>query len=257
MTGISCVCPTTASRWWCLPLAIECWQRQTHDERELVVVVDGDPFVPADPTDPHGTQEHISNLVPLDDDRVRYIYLQGERTLGEKYDACLEAAGYDWVALWADDDWHAPTRLEATAKLINDDIDVVGDWTFLMHVLNDKLRFTGLYQLQRVTDPPSYIISGTMCVRRELALNIGFPAKARGSDDVFVHKLLVQHRARLARLRQPPYLYVVFAHGENVSNRIRSEDAARDPCWRPWPGDLNELMGGDLVAYEAAYLLRQ
>ena len=34
---ISCVLPTTAARWWCLPLAIECWQRQTHTDRELVV----------------------------------------------------------------------------------------------------------------------------------------------------------------------------------------------------------------------------
>jgi hypothetical protein len=182
--------------------------------------------------------------------------LEGTRTLGEKYNACIEAARSEWVALWADDDWHAPTRLEATAALITDDVDVVGDWTFLLHILSDKERFTGQYQLRCVTDPPSYLISGTMCFRRKLGLMIGFPAKARGSDDLFVYKLLTQYGARLARLRQPPYLYVAFAHGQNVSNRICSRDAERDPVWRQWDGDLSELMGDDLAKYEAAYLLR-
>jgi len=222
MTPISCVCPTTARRWWCLPLAIECWQNQTYPERELVVVVDGDPYVPADPSDPHGTQEHISNLVPLDDDRVRYVYLQGERTLGEKYNACIEAAGCDWVALWADDDWHAPTRLEATAALISDDIDVIGDWTFLMHVLSDEGRFTGSYQLQHVTDPPSYVMSGTMCFRRELGRAIGFPAKARGSDDVSQAPRTATREARAAPAASIPLCGV----------RPRPECLEPHPQWR-------------------------
>jgi len=253
---ISCVCPTTARRWWCLPLAIECWQRQTFTDSELIIVVDGDPYVPADLFDPHGAREHISNLVPLDDPRVRYVYLQGERTLGEKYNACITVAQHEWVALWADDDWHAPTRLEKTAELISSKVDVIGDWTFLLHVLSDKKRFTGAYQFPGANNPPQYLVSGTMCFRRQLGLAVGgFPAQAQGSDDGFVYKLLVEKKARLARLQQPPYLYVVFSHGDNVSNNVSSLTASLDPVWEPWQDDLNVLMDGALAKYEAAYLL--
>jgi glycosyltransferase involved in cell wall biosynthesis len=248
MTGISCVCPTTAARWWCLPLAIECWQRQTHVERELIVVVDGDPFVPADPSDPHGTQEHISNLVPLDQERVRYIYLQGQRTLGEKYNECIEAAGYEWVALWADDDWHAPTKLEATAALISDQVEMIGDWTYLAHDFASGATRRYVYPFKT-----PYVVSGTLTFRRGLGLVVPFPAKACASDDGFVREAL-RKGARLVQLEQPPYLYVVFSHGENTTNKRLPVE---DPAWQPFDGDLATVMRGDLAKYEAAYLLRQ
>ena len=186
-------------------------------------------------------------MVPLGIDGVRYIYLQGERTLGEKYNACIEAASCEWVSLWADDDWHAPTKLEATAAVISDGVDIVGDWTYVAHDLTTGVTRRYVYPFKR-----SYIVSGTMTFRRGLGLVIPFPTKARGSDDGFVYEALKQG-ARVVRLEQPPYLYIVFSHGENITNkRLPIED----PAWQELETDAATIMKGDLAKYEAAYLLR-
>lgn len=67
----------TANRRAFVPLAIRYFQRQDYAEKELVILDDG--------------EDAIGDLIP-DDPRVRYIRLNGKRTLGAKRNECVEAS---------------------------------------------------------------------------------------------------------------------------------------------------------------------
>ena len=94
---VSCVMPTRGRRAW-VPLAVRCWMEQDMpaQQRELVVIDDG--------PDP------VADLL-LHQPGVRYVYLEGQHSIGAKINLGCEMACGDVIALWADDDWHAPWRL--------------------------------------------------------------------------------------------------------------------------------------------------
>jgi hypothetical protein len=62
---VSCITPTTGERRRFLPQAIKCFQRQTYPNLELVILCDG--------------EDDMSDLIPGDDERVRYLYLGCDR----------------------------------------------------------------------------------------------------------------------------------------------------------------------------------
>lgn len=94
MTLVSAIMPTTVRRASWIPLTLRCWQAQTYDERELIVVG------PAP----------VAALLPTDD-RIRFIKADGLR-LGAKRNLGLAHARGTYVAHWDDDDWYAPWRLQ-------------------------------------------------------------------------------------------------------------------------------------------------
>jgi glycosyltransferase involved in cell wall biosynthesis len=241
--------PTTASRWWTIPLAVDCWRAQTYPYSELAIVVDGDEYLPAE-VDPHGTQHHITSLWEPHED-IRYVHIPRTRTLGQKYNECIKLSRHSWVALWADDDWHGPDRLERTAKLIKSGVGVIGDYTYITHDLNDGRTRRYVYPWGK-TDAwgdkqKPYIVSGTMAFRRELGLQYPFPSRQKGSDDFFVRDLLTN--TGFKRIEQPPYFYVGMSHTMNVSSFVPKDD----PRWEPFDEDLATIMKGDLAKYQAAF----
>lgn len=99
---VSCVMPTYGRREW-VPLALRCWQEQTYPRRELIVVDDG--------------PEPCGDLVEsLRDSRIRYTHLHGRSSIGQKLNYGIRLARGEIVALWADDDYHAPWRLTYQVK---------------------------------------------------------------------------------------------------------------------------------------------
>jgi glycosyltransferase involved in cell wall biosynthesis len=86
--------PTTVRRALWIPLTLRCWQAQTYDNRELIVV----------------GPRPIASLLP-NDERIRFIETDGLR-LGAKRNLGLTHARGTIVAHWDDDDWYAPWRLQ-------------------------------------------------------------------------------------------------------------------------------------------------
>lgn len=241
---ISCVMPTTSSRWWTIPLAVECWRNQTYENSELIIVADG-PL--ADLWDP--------------DPRISLLFTPEKLPLGEKYNFCIQHAAYPWVALWADDDWHAPTRLERTAAAIAaGGVGVVADYRCLFHELGGERR-TSLYTYPwhgtRKDGEPNarYVVSGTMAFERKLALETPFPAVAKGSDDFFVHEML--KKTEIGLLEQPPFFYVAMCHKQNTSSFIPTLEGFPPNFkseFEDVEDDISTVMGGEAIArYEAAY----
>jgi len=101
---ISCVCLTIPGRTEFLKRAIECFRRQTYKERELVIVAD----------DCASDNERLVRDMP---GQAR-VFCTGRVTVGTKRNVGCEHARGDVIALWDDDDYSAPHRLEEQAAVL-------------------------------------------------------------------------------------------------------------------------------------------
>jgi glycosyltransferase involved in cell wall biosynthesis len=102
---ISCICGTynrAATRPWLLEEAVESFLRQTHPDRELIILND------------HPGQELV-----CDAPGVRVVNTAPRfPTLGDKFNHGVTLATGDAICEWADDDISLPHRLEQAAELL-------------------------------------------------------------------------------------------------------------------------------------------
>ena len=92
---ISCIMPTHNRRPF-VPQAIQYFLRQEYDNKELIIVDDGD--------------DAIADLVPQEPD-IRYLRRERRLPLGAKRNLAVKEARGVLIAHWDDDDWMAPWRL--------------------------------------------------------------------------------------------------------------------------------------------------
>ena len=92
---VTCVMPTYNRRPF-IERAIRYFQRQTYPSLELLILDDG--------------TDSIRDLVP-EDPRIRYVRLDGRRTIGAKRNLGCEEARGEYIAHWDDDDWYPPDRI--------------------------------------------------------------------------------------------------------------------------------------------------
>lgn len=110
MRLVSALMPTHNRRAF-VPQAIRCFQAQTHVDAELVILDDG--------------EEGVADLIPHDDERVRYVGLTTRAPVARKLAWLTKLAYGDVLCLWDDDDWHGPTRIERQLEAIDDGDDAV------------------------------------------------------------------------------------------------------------------------------------
>src|SRR3546814_9535246 len=88
-------------------LSIECYRRQSHPRRELVIVDD----------DPDGTLARY--VAALADPTIRHLRLPDRgQTLGELRNLAVAAAAGELVCQWDDDDLCHPRRLEVQHRVM-------------------------------------------------------------------------------------------------------------------------------------------
>lgn len=102
MPRISCLC-VTERRLPYLRRAFRCFRKQTHRERELIVVYREDDMETAAFVQSHAKTDRSVIAVSAPASR--------EFTLGHLRNLGVARASGDYVAVWDDDDWHAPHRL--------------------------------------------------------------------------------------------------------------------------------------------------
>lgn len=104
MTGpkVSCVM-VTRNRAGFVPQAIQNFQRQTYENRELLIIDDGNCLV--------------SHLIPVDKN-ILYFPLSKEKSIGSKRNMGTQLANGEYVTHWDDDDYQAPIRIEAQMRAL-------------------------------------------------------------------------------------------------------------------------------------------
>jgi glycosyltransferase involved in cell wall biosynthesis len=93
---VSCLMATRDRRPY-IGLAIRCWQQQTHPDRELLIMDDGN--------------DRVADLIPADP-RIRYFpRAPYPLSLGQKLNSLAQLAHGEICVNWDDDDWFSDDRI--------------------------------------------------------------------------------------------------------------------------------------------------
>jgi glycosyltransferase involved in cell wall biosynthesis len=220
---VTCIMPT-AGRRRLVAQSIRYFLRQDYANRELLILDDG----------PHSAVE----IVPSDS-RIRYVRLEGTRTLGAKRNLACEMAAGEFIAHWDDDDWSAPHRLSSQVRSLRENPSV-GLFGLAQIYFFDPLRERA-WIYQHPSGQRSWVAGGTMCYRKDFWSQIRFPDVAEGEDTRFVW---ADRASRILAL-DDPRIYAATVHPQNTSPKHTS-----DSRWHLCPIDtIREMLGEDWPFY--------
>jgi glycosyltransferase involved in cell wall biosynthesis len=197
---VSCVMPTRNRRRF---VAQSLWYflRQDYQPRELIVLDDG--------------EDAVGDLVP-EDERIRYVRVEGGLSLGAKRNLGCELARGDVIAHWDDDDWIGAERLTRQVEaLLAAGADACGASAVLHYRIDAGQAW--------LWSAAPGLIGSTLVYRRSLWREHGFPDVVTGEDNAFVSRL---PRERVLTLEDAPY-YVATIHGQNTAPKN-----VAGPGWR-------------------------
>jgi O-antigen biosynthesis protein len=155
-----------------VPAAIDCWMRQTYENRELLIVDDGD--------DP------IRDLVPKDT-RIRYVRLDERLTTGTKRNCCCELAAGEIVCNFDDDDWSAADRIEDQVRRMQETGKPITGYSTLL-LWNIETKEAVAY----VAAVDNYVPGTSLCFLRSYWKTRKFSSRQMASDNDFVFPSLKQ-----------------------------------------------------------------
>lgn len=190
---VTCLCLTRNRREW-LPKAIENFRLQTHVNRELLIVADGD---------------DVRDLVP-NVPEIRLIHVDGHPDIAEKRNlGCARAAG-EVVAHWDDDDYSAPGRIvDQLTRLVTSGKSVTGYRT---------MRFTDGARWWLYEGSLLFALGTSLCYRREFWQSHPFACQMPniGEDNRFVGEAA---QARELAVAEAGDLMHASIHAGNTSPR--------------------------------------
>jgi O-antigen biosynthesis protein len=203
---VSCLMPTANRRQY-VPLAVAMFLAQDYGPRELIVLDDG--------------RDPVADVIPRDP-RIRYRYVCGGHSLGEKRNNSCRLARGEILVHWDDDDWSAPWRLSyQVGELQETAADVCG---------LDRLRFydeerdlAWIYQYQESRTP--WLAGNTLCYKRQLWEKHPFPDITIGEDSVWIAEAV---GARVLPLVRDDF-FVARVHAGNTSPKETDSWETADP----------------------------
>lgn len=196
---ISCVC-LTRRRTAFLRRSVLYFLNQTFHDAELVIVYGIDDI------------ESSRFLATLNNPRIRAVAAPHDQglSLGDLRNWGIQAARGEFVAIWDDDDYHAPNRLDRQFSKI---VETGKDSCFL-------LRWTVYDSLENrsyITHPRN--CEGTMVCRKSV-IPI-YPSVNKAEDTALM--LMLEARDSIISLDEPA-LYVYVAHANNTWERSHFVD---------------------------------
>ena len=238
--SVSCLC-VTHQRPHLLRRSIDCFLAQTHPGCELVILhEDGDA----------ATAQLLAGLNAPGVRAITVPTAAGMR-LGTKRNTLVAAARGRYVAIWDDDDWHAPGRIAAQWQAV---LDTGRPACVLQHVVvYDAVNRRAFLSLGRHWEPTLFCERGAM--PPYAPLNTG--------EDVPCVEALIS-AGRVFALSRPD-LYVYVYHGGNTCNaahfarnvftrstRLGDEMAARVAALLAAPGGAPLTLADVVAAHGAA-----
>ncbi|TWT35201.1 hypothetical protein KOR34_00890 [Posidoniimonas corsicana] len=172
-------------------IAVRCFQRQTHSDRELIIVNTA-PDAPWFTTQASGVHE---TALPRSD-----------ATLGELRNLSVQLARGEFVLQWDDDDWHHPHRMAWQVSKHSP-----GEMTILrrQYCLDAVTGEAGVIDGLDLKRDPKGIAGTVLCEPRSLH----YPARARDEDTLALRGKPVNI------VENEPSLYVRVYHGGNTWSR--------------------------------------
>jgi glycosyltransferase involved in cell wall biosynthesis len=197
---VTCLCLTKNRREW-LPKAIECFERQTYLNRELLIVADS-------MADVRGVS-HRCGLEILHPGVVG-----AKRNVG-----CMTARG-EFIAVWDDDDYSAPERLAYQVEKLQQTGKAVHGWY--------SMKFSDGPHWWQYRGNASFVLGTSLCFRRDWWQKNPFQEIQCGQDENFAMRAFGE-KALVAELDMG-LMYATIHDGNTSPRRIRST------AWAQLPG---------------------
>ena len=204
---VSCIMPTKDRRKW-IPRALECWQAQTYQPLQLVVLDNG--------------AANIKDLLPADQ-RITYTRAGQGMKLGMLRNLACQLATGEFIAHWDDDDWYASDRIEKQVQAIGSAPMCVPQGC---HFASEK-------QAYRLDADPMYGIGSALMYRRDYWMRARFaPAAHCGEDSMFIQQC--SEKARVDGYG----LIVASVHDSHTAQRILNRKCSMSdlPKGYKWSG---------------------
>jgi glycosyltransferase involved in cell wall biosynthesis len=224
----------TANRPHFASRAIALFEAQTHQNRELVIIDDGE--IDLAPIISASSAKHL----------IRYFHLSSESrlSLGELRNKSIDVADGEWCIQWDDDEWYHPSRIAeqlAVAKHTRMGSSAL-KWT-LMHIDDSSVLGTKLFRGDTGIATP-----GTLLFRRDTGAT--YRPLARNEDGIFMRD--VKNKVGLTSLNaSSSHLFVRVFHGANtwdVDHFLRR--LSRRPI--DWPSWItSRYIKGDITQHRA------
>lgn len=194
MLKVSCVMPTKDRREF-IPAAIDCFLRQTYENRELVIVDDGD--------DPVGDLAESYK-----DRRIRYFRTDKMLT-GPKRNFTNSLAEGTLIAHFDDDDWSSDDRIEFQVAFMEEQNKKIAGFSRLLFW--DCLKKRPLFYRAFV---PNYVVGTSLVYWKAMWEMHPFAAEQVATDHKFVNGLLTRIAA------SPDHSHMVARiHGNHTSGK--------------------------------------
>lgn len=203
---ISCIMPTWNRRRF-VPLALGYFLRQDYaGPLELLVIDDGD--------DPVGDLVQAAAERAPAGRSIRYLHLIGRHAIGQKMNYGIGVAQGDLLAMWADDDWHAPWRISRQAETLQaNGLEVCGtDRCLFWDLRRDVAARYSYLPDGRPQRTPVYLVGGTLLFTRAFWLERPYEPINLGEDNEFIAGRLPGRAGNVE-----PDIYCAMIHGENTS----------------------------------------
>jgi glycosyltransferase involved in cell wall biosynthesis len=189
---VSCLMPTYNRREF-IPRAIRNFQAQTYPNLELIVVDDG--------------TDRIADLIPRDDDRIKYFFSDDRDFHGQKMNLAFEFSRGDFGVVFDDDDCYSPDRVSRQIDpLLGGDKVVSGTSTLYYYQHGTKTAFLFSYPAQEAP----WI--GSLAIQRDYQQKHPFKDIRAGADFFFLKEIPKQLQHDL----HDPSLVVAAIHGDNA-----------------------------------------
>jgi len=191
---VSCLM-VTANRKHLMRRSIKCFRDQDYENKEMVVVDDGEQDL-----------EEVLRDVPTE--QLRYLKLEKkpDHTLGKLRNRSLDEATGDFLIQWDDDDWYHPERISIQARVLQEGHDACCLSGALMHL--DEEPFIRHPYIGYLPDG----VPGSIMHRKDE--DIRYPHQRRAEDTIYLQEWMQN------RYRQLPneysYLFIRCYHGNNT-----------------------------------------
>lgn len=159
---VTALCTTRNRREW-LPQAIRCFQRQTYENRKMLILADGDA---------------VDDLIPMDRRISLYKLADLPITLGEKKNSGCYLCDTDVIAMFDDDDWSAPERFADQMRRLEESAKSVTGYRSML--------FTDGSEWWRYHGAQDFALGTSLCFRRDWWEEHQFNPVQIGSDNAFV-----------------------------------------------------------------------
>lgn len=220
---VTCIMPT-AGRRRLVAQSARYFLRQDYANRELLILDDG---------------AHADAAGVPSDPRIRYVRLEGPRTLGAKRNLACEMASGEFIAHWDDDDWSSPHRLSLQMRALTENPSIGLCGLASIYFFDPLRQRAWIYQ--HPSGQRSWVAGGTMCYRKDFWSHIRFPDVSEGEDTRFAW---ADRASRILPLNDPS-IYVATVHPRNTSPKHIS-----DSRWHSCSVDsIRELLGEDWPFY--------